>query len=98
MKLKPGLLQLSVVVMTCSLVVACNPFYQKTRSDCNHPTAQQSDNCDPRPSGGSTIYRPSGGSRINRPSQKAKPSSPSKGSRGGFGSFGRSSGGGRGGS
>ena len=53
MRLKPGLFQLVVVLMTSSLIVSCNTSPKGTQVDCNDPAAKQSTDCSTS-SGGST--------------------------------------------
>ena len=93
MKLKPGLFQLSVIIMTVSLLASCTRLPETSQSNCDHPqTAQQPYNCDNSSSHGSsrTGYRGSGykfGSSSHNDGSSSR--SPSKVGRGGFGSFGR---------
>jgi hypothetical protein len=100
MKLKPSLLQLTVVIMSLSLISSCTATPETSQQDCNPQQAQQN-NCPPNNNsnrsgsgGGRYIYRNSTGTSPSRIGDTH--TSPSKSGRGGFGSFGRS-GGGRGG-
>ena len=93
MRLKPGLFQLTVIVMTVSLLASCTKT--KEASQCNTPqTAQQSNNCDDSGGshGSSGFHYGSSGSRVGSSSNEGSESdSASKAGRGGFGSFGRGS-------
>jgi hypothetical protein len=95
MKLKPGLFQLIVVIMTLSLVTSCggNPNNQ---ADCNNqPEAgkvanKQPNDCQPNSSsGGARTGNRFRGSGSNSSSSYGDSNSSSTKSRGGFGSFGR---------
>jgi hypothetical protein len=103
MKLKPGLFQLIVVLMTSSLLVACNTYPQGSQVDCNNPAAKQSKDCNSSSGGsvGRRVYSGSGNSHGQGSSQVDSQGNSSGGShstsktgRGGFGSFGRGSSGG----
>ncbi|MEH2022941.1 hypothetical protein [Nostoc sp.] len=97
MKLKPGLFQLIVLVMTVSLLASCATTPEARQSDCISTTSpkpkQKPDNCPPssNSSGRSSGY--SGGSSIRRSgSGNLSEVGTSRGSfkgRSGFGSFGR---------
>ncbi len=102
MKLKPGLFQLIVVLMTSSLLVACNT-YPQSQVDCNNPAAKQSKDCNSSSGGsvGRRVYSGSGNSHGQGSSEVGSQGKSSGGShstsktgRGGFGSFGRGSSGG----
>ncbi|MEB3178474.1 MAG: hypothetical protein VKL59_05450 [Nostocaceae cyanobacterium] len=104
MKLKPSLLQLTVVIMTLSLISSCTATPETSQQDCinpKNPQQTQQNNCPPNSNSGNSsgssgryIYRNSTGTSPSRIGDTH--TSPSKSGRGGFGSFGRS-GGGRGG-
>jgi hypothetical protein len=81
MRLKPGLFQLVVVLMTSSLIVSCNTSPKGTQVDCNDPVAKQSEDCNSS-SGGSTsrsVYR---GSRNSNNSTKPSSAEDGSGTRG----------------
>ncbi|HYX14035.1 MAG TPA: hypothetical protein VE944_06650 [Nostoc sp.] len=96
MKLKPGLFQLIVFVMTVSLLASCATTPEARQSDCistKLPNAkQQPNNCSPSSNGSGTSGY-SGGSSIRRSgsgdSSEAGTSRGSGKGRSGFGSFGR---------
>ncbi len=98
MKLKPGLFQLIVTVMTVSLLASCTTTLETNQSYCDNQqqTAQQPNDCDDDDSDSHSSTRYRSGSHRSRygSSSKDSNSSRSKVGRGGFGSFGR---GGRGG-
>ncbi|MBD2242912.1 hypothetical protein [Nostoc sp. FACHB-888] len=94
MKLKPGLFQLIVFVMTVSLLASCATTPEARQSDCISTTSpnEQANNCSPSSNGSGTSGY-SGGSSIRRSgfgdSSEAGTSRGSAKGRGGFGSFGR---------
>lgn len=108
MKLKPGLFQLFIILMTASLVASCSGTPQANQPNCDtrsvKPPAyrtqaaqpnQKINDCPPSSnsrSGGGSGYYRGFGSRFNNSSQGD--ASNSKVGRGGFGSFGRASHGG----
>ncbi|MDZ8136919.1 MAG: hypothetical protein RM049_16680 [Nostoc sp. DedQUE04] len=97
MKLKPGLFQLIVLVMTVSLLASCATTPEARQSDCISTTSanpkQQPNNCSPSSNGSGRSSGYSGGSSITRPgfgdSSEAGTSNGSSKGRSGFGSFGR---------
>jgi hypothetical protein len=99
MKLKPGLFQLIIILMTVSLVASCSGTPQANQPNCDRAQAaqpnQKINNCPPssnsRSGGGSGYYR-GFGSRFTNSSPGD--TSNSKAGRSGFGSFGRGSHGG----
>ncbi|MBW4427391.1 MAG: hypothetical protein KME50_23845 [Nostoc desertorum CM1-VF14] len=97
MKLKPGLFQLIVLVMTVSLLASCATTPEARQSDCISTTLpnakQQPNNCSPSSNGSGRSSGYSGGSSIRRSgsgdSSDVGTSSGSAKGRSGFGSFGR---------
>lgn len=100
MKLKPGLFQLIIILMTVSLVASCSGTPQANQPNCDKAQAAQQPNqkvndCPPSSnshSGSGSRYYRGFGSRFNNNSQGDTNSS--KAGRSGFGSFGRGSHGG----
>ncbi|MFN6528232.1 hypothetical protein [Nostoc sp. ChiSLP03a] len=95
MKLKPGLFQLIVFVMTVSLLASCATTPEARQSDCISTTSpnKQANNCSPSSNGSGRSSGYSGGSSIRRfgsgDSSEAGTSRGSAKGRSGFGSFGR---------
>lgn len=105
MKLKPGLFQLIVTIMTLSLVTGCIGN-SNNQADCNNQPSppgtkvanQPTNNCQPNSSSSGSRtgnrFRSSGSSSSFNSGDSGDSGSSSTKSRGGFGSFGRGGSGG----
>lgn len=101
--LKPSLLKLATIVMTLSLVVACQPTPKYTREECDAHAARQeyARECFHNYPPGHSYYTYSGGTGggyrgggyyspvLGKPGRFAPVKSPSFSGRTGFGSWGR---------